>query len=164
MLAAYLETMPEWATSGDRRYLEAMSDDRRRVLDEYVRWVPTLGSFTTFFTATWSDAYAKDHRGLYGPRGAARWTERFLDRLGYNGALVVSPEGHKWRDVYHVHGLTERVDWRRLHAAMREECGPGSLNIGRATAGAMAYALKYTLKDDSEHIIIRRSERGGLVP
>jgi hypothetical protein len=89
--------------------------------------------------------------------------EHLLDKdLGYTGALVLAPEGHKWRDVYHAHVLAEHIDWGRLHAAYHAECGAGNLQVGKATGGAVAYACKYSLKSGSEHIVIRRSNRGGL--
>lgn len=158
---AYLETLPDWATTAERAYLRNLPDAERRVLDAYVDWLAPIGSWRTFGTATFSDSYADRHRGLYTAKGASKWMERFLDGLHYDGAEVIAPEGHRWRNVYHVHFLAEYLDWRALHAAHRDAAPGCGLKICPATAGALAYSLKYALKRDlSEFHVIRLGKKG----
>ncbi len=72
------------------------------------------------------------------------------DELGYTGALVLSPEGHKWRDVWHVHGLAERFDWRNaLISFAHLTRSTNGLELRRVQPGAVQYVMKYALKDES---------------
>ena len=162
---SYLDELPGWATTAERAYLRRLPTEQRRVLDAYVDWLTPAAEWTTFATFTWPDRYADEHRGLYGPRGAARWVERFMGWTGYDGSLVIAPEGHKWRDVHHAHMLAERVDWRTMLGRYTGEVGSSyGLDICRASRGALAYACKYALKTGlSEHVVLRLAD-SGMVP
>lgn len=160
----WLDTLPDWATSSERAYLQRLPAHERAVLDEYVRWLGPAAAWTTFATFTFPDKYAEENKGLYGPAGTSKWCKRFLGSMGYDGSYVISPEGHRWRDVYHAHVLLERCDWRAVsHEYTRLTDSVVGLDLGRSTDGAVAYALKYALKDGlSEHQLIQLGTEGML--
>jgi len=149
-----------WAEEVHREWLERLPVQDRRVLDSFVQWVGPAASWQTFFTFTWSDEYAAEHKGLFGARGSVRWVQNFLeDDLDYHGSLVLSPEGHRWRDVWHVHGLAERFSWKdALYEYAKETKSRNGLDLKRAVPEAVPYVMKYALKDDSVHQFIRLNE------
>jgi hypothetical protein len=108
-----------------------------------------LGRFPldTFFTLTFTDAYAQEHF-VYSPTSALNNLERWFKDIGYKGQWFAAAEPHFDRDVPHLHGLMESrglplaTFWGEWFASR----GRARFEDPRSDA-ATIYCSKYALKD-----------------
>jgi len=118
-------------------------------------WASFLGRFPldTFFTCTYSDDYAKEHK-LYALTSALNDFQRWVKGMGYDGQYFVAAESTCNRDVPHLHGLMESkgLPLTNLWSSWYNSRGRASFEPPRADA-AKYYCTKYTLKESESDTI-----------
>lgn len=112
-------------------------------------WAGFLGRFPldTFFTLTYSDKYAAEHK-LYAMTSALNDFERWIAEMDYPGQYFVAAEPHFDRDVPHLHGLLDSrgMPLSNFWASWFAKRGRAKVEVPRSDA-ARYYCSKYSMKE-----------------